>query len=79
MHCQNKQKILNKMTVNYFTCYYIDADDERLDRWLNRSKNSVEKAKKKLDLYYTLRTTVPELMTCWDTNADWIKTATETV
>jgi hypothetical protein len=39
----------------------------------------MEKVKKTLDLYYTVRTTVPEIMTGWDTNGDWFKTATESV
>jgi len=26
-----------------------------------------------LDLYYTLRTNVPDIMTGWDTEGDWLK------
>ncbi|KDR19511.1 Alpha-tocopherol transfer protein-like [Zootermopsis nevadensis] len=52
-----------------------EIDDARLERWLIRCKNSMEKVKKSLDLYYTVRTTVPEIMTGWDTNADWFKSA----
>jgi len=51
------------------------SDDGRLERWLIRCKNSTEKVKKTLDLYYTLRTNVPEIMTDWDTKGDWIKSA----
>jgi len=51
------------------------ADDGRLERWLVRCKNSTEKVKMTLDLYYTLRTNVPDLMTGWDTEAEWFKEA----
>ena len=49
------------------------SDDSRLERWLIRCKNSIEKVKKTLDLYYTLKTKVPEIMTGWDTKGDWFK------
>jgi len=38
---------------------------------LIRCKNSIEKVKKTLDMYYTLRTNVPEVMTDWDTKGEW--------
>ena len=28
-----------------------------------------------LDLYYSLKTNVPDVMTGWDTEADWLKQA----
>jgi hypothetical protein len=55
------------------------ADEGRLERWLIRCKNRIEKVKKTLDLYYTLRTKVPEVMTGWDTKADWFQTASKEV
>jgi hypothetical protein len=36
----------------------------------------MEKVKQTLDLHYTLRTNVPDLMTGWDTNSDWFKEVT---
>ena len=51
------------------------SDDGRLERWLIRCKNNIEKVKKTLDLHYTLRTHVPELMTGWDTKSEWWKNA----
>ncbi|KAJ9583064.1 hypothetical protein L9F63_022586 [Diploptera punctata] len=48
-----------------------ETDDARLERWLLRCKNSIEKTKQVLDLYYTLRTISPEFMTGWDTDSDW--------
>jgi len=40
---------------------------------LIRCKNSTEKVKMTLDIYYTLRTNVPEIMSGWDTKADWFE------
>jgi len=51
------------------------SDDGRLERWLIRCKNSTEKVKKTLELYYTLRTHIPEIMTGWDTEGERCKTA----
>jgi len=51
------------------------SDDGRLEHWLIRCKNSTEKVKKPLDLYYTLRKHVPEIMTGWDTKGEWCKSA----
>jgi len=51
------------------------SDDSRLERWLIRCKNSTEKVKKTVDLYYTLRTNVPDAMTGWDIKGDWCKSA----
>jgi hypothetical protein len=51
----------------------ILSDDGRLERWLIRCKNSMEKVKKTLELHYSLRTNVPEIMSGWDTNSDWFK------
>jgi hypothetical protein len=36
----------------------------------------MEKVKRTLDLYYTLKTNVPEIMAGWDTHADWFKSIT---
>ena len=44
-----------------------------------RCKNSTEKAKTTLELYYTLKTNVPEIMSGWDTKADWFKEVSNVV
>ena len=49
------------------------SDDGRLERWLIRCKNSTEKVKHTLDMYYALKTNVPDVMTGWDTEGDWFK------
>ncbi|XP_069680230.1 clavesin-2-like [Periplaneta americana] len=55
-----------------------EPDDERLERWIIRCKNSLEKAKKSIDLYFTVKSMTPELMCNWDTKSQWFKTATST-
>ena len=49
------------------------SDGGRLELWLIRCKNSIEKVKETLDIYYTLKTKIPEIMTGWDTKGDWFK------
>jgi hypothetical protein len=49
------------------------SDDRRLELWLKRCKNSIDKVKETLDLYYTLKTKIPEIMTGWNTKGDWFK------
>ncbi|XP_069698926.1 alpha-tocopherol transfer protein-like isoform X3 [Periplaneta americana] len=38
----------------------------RLERWLIRCKNSMERTKQSIDLYYTLKSLSPDLMCDWD-------------
>ena len=47
------------------------TDDERLERWLIRCKNNMEKTKQTLDLYFSLRLIAPEMMTGWDIQEPW--------
>jgi len=49
------------------------SDYSGLERWLIRCKNSIEKVKKTLDLHYTLKTNVPDIMTDKNTKGDWFK------
>jgi len=51
----------------------VVTDDSRLERWLIRCKNSLERTKQSIDLYYTLKTMTPELMSGWDTTSSWFK------
>jgi hypothetical protein len=37
-----------------------DADDERITTFLRGCKFSLEKTKRKLDMYFTMRTAVPD-------------------
>ncbi|KAJ9588022.1 hypothetical protein L9F63_028168, partial [Diploptera punctata] len=46
-------------------------DDGRLERWLIRCKNNMEKTKQTIDMYYSLKTQVPELMSDWDVYQPW--------
>ena len=46
-----------------------------MERWLIRCKNSGEKVKMTLDIYYSLRTNAQYIMTGWDTKGDWFRIA----
>ncbi|KAJ9598615.1 hypothetical protein L9F63_010705, partial [Diploptera punctata] len=48
-----------------------EEDDGRLERWLIRCKNNMEKTKHTLDMYYSLKTRIPELMSNWDLDETW--------
>ncbi|XP_069698919.1 alpha-tocopherol transfer protein-like [Periplaneta americana] len=52
-----------------------DCDDARLERWIIRCKNSLERTKHSLDMYYSLKTVVPEMLLDRDPQADWFKTS----
>lgn len=56
-----------------------DFDEDRLEGLLIRCKNSLEKTKQSLDMYYTMRTIAPELLTNWNTNAEWFKSITKLI
>jgi hypothetical protein len=47
------------------------SDDGRLERWLIRSKNSLQRVKTAIDMYYTVKTLIPDLMSGWDTTTKW--------
>ncbi|XP_069680231.1 retinol-binding protein pinta-like [Periplaneta americana] len=55
-----------------------EPDDERLERWIVRCKNSLEKAKKSIDLYFTMKNVTPDMMSNWDTTAKWFKNCIST-
>ncbi|XP_069698950.1 alpha-tocopherol transfer protein-like isoform X1 [Periplaneta americana] len=40
--------------------------EARIERWLIRCKNSMERTKQSIDLYYTLKSLSPEIMCDWD-------------
>ncbi|PSN57140.1 hypothetical protein C0J52_01303 [Blattella germanica] len=48
-----------------------NVDDGRLERWLIRCKNSMEKTKTSLDMYYTLKNVVPDILCNRDPTATW--------
>ena len=52
-------------------------DEDRLESLLIKCKNSLEKTKITLDMYYTMRTLSPELLTNWNTNEEWFQTITK--
>lgn len=43
-----------------FWFYFLTSDDQRIMTFLRGCKFSLEKTKRKLDMYFTMRTAVPE-------------------
>lgn len=52
------------------------SDERQLERLFIRCKNSVERAKDVLDMYYTLRTVLPEIFSDRDPAQDWFSKIT---
>jgi hypothetical protein len=52
---------------------YVCTDDGRLERWIIRCKNSLEGTKKSLDLYYTLKTAIPDILLGRDPCNQWFR------
>ncbi|KAJ9587370.1 hypothetical protein L9F63_019112, partial [Diploptera punctata] len=50
-----------------------DEDDGRLERWLIRRKNNMEKTKESLDVYYSMKTICPEFMYDRDPNGSFVE------
>lgn len=50
-----------------------NVDDGRLERWLIRCKNSLEKTKTSIDMYYTLKNMMPEILCDRDPAKPWFK------
>ncbi|PSN57147.1 hypothetical protein C0J52_01309 [Blattella germanica] len=53
-----------------------DKDDGQLERLFLRCKQSVERSKVTLDMYYTLRTALPEVFSNRDPDSQWFKLVT---
>ncbi|XP_069698949.1 uncharacterized protein [Periplaneta americana] len=53
--------------------------EARLERWLIRCKNSMERTKQSIDLYYTLKSLCPELMCDWNPRSKWYQDAVKTL
>jgi hypothetical protein len=49
------------------------ADDGQLERLFLRCKKSVERAKEVLEMYYTLRSALPEIFSNTDPAQEWFK------
>ncbi|XP_069699160.1 alpha-tocopherol transfer protein-like [Periplaneta americana] len=48
--------------------------EARLERWLIRCKNSMERTKQSIDMYYTLKSFSPEMMSDYNIQSKWFKT-----
>ncbi|XP_069699139.1 uncharacterized protein [Periplaneta americana] len=51
--------------------------DARLERWLIRCKNSMERTKQSIDFYYTLKSLSPDMMCNWNPRSKWYQDAVE--
>jgi len=65
------------VNLYFYTNTFEVSDDGRLERWLIRSKNSLQRVKTSIDMYYTVKTLIPDLMTGWDTTTKWFHTINE--
>jgi hypothetical protein len=54
-----------------YTNTFAVPDDGRLERWIIRCKNSLQRVKTAIDMYYTVKTMIPDLMAGWDTTTKW--------
>ncbi|XP_069699159.1 alpha-tocopherol transfer protein-like [Periplaneta americana] len=52
--------------------------EARLERWLIRCKNNMERTKQSIDLYYTLKSLSPDLMCDWNPRSKWYQDAVQT-
>ena len=59
--------------------HYADVPDRRLEYFLISTKLSLEQAKQKLDMYYTVRRLVPELFADRDPRAPGVAQLRETL
>jgi hypothetical protein len=51
----------------------VYTDDGRLERWIIRCKNSLERTKTSLDMYYALKTAVPDILLDRDPRSQWFR------
>jgi hypothetical protein len=51
----------------------VVPEDGKLERWIIRCKNSMQRVKTSIDMYFTVRTIIPELMSGWDTTTKWFR------
>jgi len=52
------------------------TEDDRMERWIVDSHNSLERTKSCLEMYFTLKNVIPEFLTERDPAAPWFQNAT---
>jgi hypothetical protein len=76
-----------KMELNFLSFFSLSkernhlvffTDDGRMETLFLRCKGSIEKCKQTIDMYYTLRSALPELLCNRDPSASWFKQMTST-
>jgi len=55
------------------------TEDDRMERWIVDTHNSLERTKSCLEMYFTLKNVVPEFLTDRDPAATWFQNATSTL
>ncbi|KAJ4427037.1 hypothetical protein ANN_26836 [Periplaneta americana] len=73
---------LNNQIRKPVTCFVSlsgSLHEARLERWLIRCKNSMEKTKQSIDLYYTLKSLSPDLMCDWNPRSKWFQDSVQAI
>lgn len=55
------------------------TEDYRLEHWIIGCKNSLEHTKACLDMYYSFKNIMPDMLTERDPAGDWFENITSTV
>ncbi|KAJ4426888.1 hypothetical protein ANN_26687 [Periplaneta americana] len=61
------------LRLKKFLFYGSLYHDARLERWLIRCKNSMERTKQSIDLFYTLKSLSPDVMCDWNPKNDQLR------
>jgi hypothetical protein len=61
------------ITLHIQTFCVVCAEDGRLERWIIRCKNRLEKTKTSVDMYYSLKTSTPDIMLERDPSSQWFQ------
>lgn len=72
-----KEKSLWYLNILFKSSFFFVLDDYRLLTFLRGCKFSLEKCKKKLDMYFTMRTAIPEFFTNRDVTLPELKEITK--
>ena len=53
------------------------TEDDRMERWIVDTHNSLERTKSCLEMYFSLKNIIPEFLTHRDPAAPWFRKATD--
>ncbi|KAJ9598611.1 hypothetical protein L9F63_010701 [Diploptera punctata] len=66
-----------KLWLRYQPHLPDDEDERILEAWLIRCKNSIEKTKETLDMYFTLRAEHSDIMCGWEPTESWFEKSSQ--